>query len=744
MKRIIKSHSITGFLILLIWSFLMGQSSNAQTMHFKALRSEGLVDASNGKYALARNELVLWLKENPNLNDSLVNFTLADCFWKNKDYSKAFDLYKKLYSMNKNSLPILSTIRFSDLYAMNGDYKMAHSLLEGIMDLDAKAKGFHNIIPFLKDSLNCSLYFLNINSEEGEYLPSSSEGRLFLTTDGTDELKRNTLDLWTGKNYSKLRFIDTANLGYISIDTDFVRKRGSFTRYDSLLNNKSGLKFLALGHEEADNKLRNRVSFAILNTGRSKVNNTLTNFVINSKDTYLNRGNISFSYDDSIQRRCYFMANKVEKLPLKGSKMRDTVILPLFLYTGIVEGDKMDEITPMKIIGFNGEVLHTTVSSDGHILVFSGKLFPGKDYDLFYAERKSIDSWVFVNRFGNNINTIGNEVFPMLQPNGDLYFSSDGLGGLGALDIYKIPYYSNGVVNVLNSIPQNLGYPINSAFDDYAVSVTKVTNHKTLDKNSEIEEGYFSTNRYGSDDIYRFVAESSIYYVIHGKIISRENGVEKGGLANATLHLHIFGDRGDLKSDSLVLSDNEGGYVFAIPRGTFFELNAEKSGWKGDSTRLKFTASKMDQSTDTINLPAIYLDKINDLNIKDTINLEHRGVLTKQFIVHHIFDKPTLVSSDLKVIDSVVTWASEHKDIALALILSATDCYGSDMYNLSLSKRRADYVLGLLRSKGIKQIINLKWIGKSDKYEPCLINKTKIQQQPNRYSTITISYNNKD
>jgi hypothetical protein len=63
----------------------------------------------------------------------------------------------------------------------------------------------------------------------------------------------------------------------------------------------------------------------------------------------------------------------------------------------------------------------------------------------------------------NKINTAGNELFPTMQ--GDtLYYSSDGFAGLGGLDIYKTYPTRAGW-----KTPTNMGYPVNSSFDDFGI-----------------------------------------------------------------------------------------------------------------------------------------------------------------------------------------------------------------------------------------------------------------------------------
>jgi hypothetical protein len=53
-----------------------------------------------------------------------------------------------------------------------------------------------------------------------------------------------------------------------------------------------------------------------------------------------------------------------------------------------------------------------------------------------YVVEYSDGNWGTPVNMGKEINSEGNEMFPFVDPSGNLYFASDGHEGLGGLDIF--------------------------------------------------------------------------------------------------------------------------------------------------------------------------------------------------------------------------------------------------------------------------------------------------------------------
>ena len=156
---------------------------------------------------------------------------------------------------------------------------------------------------------------------------------------------------------------------------------------------------------------------------------------------------------------------------------------------------------------------HPAISADELTLYFSSNRPGGEGgYDLWKATRSSIEeSFGSVINLGKLINTEGNEQFPTLRSDTRLYYSSDGLPGLGGMDLFYTEF-----VNGEWSEPENLMYPINSPSDEIGIIYNKVPEENIAAE----ESGFFSSNREGGtggDDLYSFY-RAPLLFSLKGKV----------------------------------------------------------------------------------------------------------------------------------------------------------------------------------------------------------------------------------
>jgi hypothetical protein len=131
---------------------------------------------------------------------------------------------------------------------------------------------------------------------------------------------------------------------------------------------------------------------------------------------------------------------------------------------------------------------HPSLSADGKTMVFAsdnGSSIGGMD---LFITRKTIYGWGVPENMGNLINTPGNEFFPFLDQDNNLYFSSDGMKGLGGYDIFTSKFNGKGWDK-----PVNLSNSINSKYDDIAFTMNSIDG-KTA----------FFTRRSGKNDLQLF------------------------------------------------------------------------------------------------------------------------------------------------------------------------------------------------------------------------------------------------
>ena len=132
-------------------------------------------------------------------------------------------------------------------------------------------------------------------------------------------------------------------------------------------------------------------------------------------------------------------------------------------------------------------------SNDTSVIYFSSNKpggFGGKD--LYRIKKIPNGRWSLPQNLGNSVNTAKDEDAPYLHPDGtSLYFSSKGHNTMGEYDIFKTTL--NSETNIF-SIPENLGYPINSVNNDIFFVL-----------NLAGTRGYYSTIKeetFGGNDLY--------------------------------------------------------------------------------------------------------------------------------------------------------------------------------------------------------------------------------------------------
>jgi Tol biopolymer transport system component len=141
--------------------------------------------------------------------------------------------------------------------------------------------------------------------------------------------------------------------------------------------------------------------------------------------------------------------------------------------------------------------LYAFITSDGNTMLFASDKPGGYGgYDIYMSEKLATGEWGNPFNLGPEVNSQYDEICPMLMPDGTLYFSSKGHETMGGFDIFMTTISEDG----LWTKPENLGYPLNTAYDDINFIFTSPDGKK----------GFYSsakTGGYGESDIYEFTFE---------------------------------------------------------------------------------------------------------------------------------------------------------------------------------------------------------------------------------------------
>lgn len=375
----------------------------------------------------------------------------------------------------------------------------------------------------------------------------------------------------------------------------------------------------------------------------------------------------------------YFTRNNFVK-GKTGTSREGVVNLKIFL--GKLEDGDWKLTSSFRYNSDEFSVGHPSIDREGKILYFASDMKGGYGKSDLYFSVFANGVWSKPFNLGPKINTEGNEFFPFISNDGVLYFSSDGHGGLGALDVY----FSVPELGVFNSI-ENMGYPINSPRDDFSM---------VLDSTGM--KGYFTSNRpggKGNDDIY-FMKIKHVPVIIRGVVKDRNNDAI---LTDAKVT--VIDQNGNSIFSSITRFDGQ--FEFEVNKGLDYVINVTKEFYIENenivsTSRLRpndevfteiFLEHKIEEVIDNSPAPiSMELEEGKDLQV---IALEY---------LNYDLDKNDIRPDAALALDKLAALMKEFPDLEIR-IESHTDSRGSDDYNMLLSKRRAKAAFDYLVSKGV-------------------------------------------
>jgi len=596
---------------------------------------------------------------------------LAEIYIENGERKNAISAYKKTIDINPDFFPGLYS-SLAQLEMMENEFRSAKLHLEKYLSYNnlkpisisqAKRKlescnfainAIKNPVPFNPVNLGDS-----INTEYDEYWPTltADEQTLIITRLIPKDLIEDPISGNVYKNEKELVSANRQKLpGLINVQEDF---------YISLKENDFWSKAINAGEP--------------LNT---KGNEGAQTIMVDGKTMYFTACN----RPDGKGRCDIYTSTK------KNDKWTEAVNLGAPINSGFWEAQP-------------------SISPDGKTLYFVSNRDGGHGQkDIWISNIMEDGRWSKPINPGENINSAGQEQSPFIHPdNKTLYFASNGKIGMGGFDLYKVSRNDDGTW----SKPINLGYPINSTFDEIGLIV-----------NTKGDRAFFSSDRLsekGRDifefELYKEARPNPVSY-IKGRVFDSENRKK------LKAHFELI----SLESNEIIMqaeSDpNTGEFLVCIPTDNDYALNVSKEGYLFYS--------------DNFELKGVY--EILDPYLKDVVlNPIKPG---EKIILKNIFyttDSYELIDKSVAELTKLLEFMNNNPGLRIE-ISGHTDNVGTTEYNKELSDNRAKSVYNYLIAKGINlKRLTYKGYGET---QPISTNDTELGKAENRRTEIKILSSN--
>ena len=586
--------------------------------------------------------------------------SLGNAYYYNAEYKKALPWYEQLFQEGKYKVKPEYYYRYAQTLKSVGDYTQADKMMAKFVELtnanDTRAALFEENKDYQTVIKNNSGRFqlnnASINTENSEY-GTALYGDKIVFAGATDARKaKHGVSQWTGESFYDL--------------------------YEA---------------EHFDQKLGSRKPFS------------------SSINTQFNESTPVFTKDGNTM---YFTRNNYVNRKL-GSDIENTILLKILRATKDKNGNWGDIVE----VPFNSDqynVAHPALSPDEKYLYFASDM-PGSfgNSDIFRVEILGDNQYGTPENLGNIINTAGRESFPYISKDNVLYYSSDGIPGLGGLDIFAAKFNADGST----SKPVNIGMPGNSADDDFCFVF-----------NSDSKIGFLTSNRpggKGKDDIYSFHEDKPLLFSCQKNI----KGIVKDAKTKA-----VIADAKVILSDKVM---KEVGKDQSKTDGTFtFEkVNCNDSHYYLRGEKEKYETAEVNVTVGKDEVVYEILLNPRQVAIKKGMDL------AKVFEIKEIkfdYNKANIRPDAAVELTKIVEVMREYPKMKID-IRSHTDSRGADSYNLKLSDRRAKATLEWIVKQGIdRKRLKAKGYGETRLVNGCSngVPCTEEEHQENRRSEFIV------
>lgn len=414
-------------------------------------------------------------------------------------------------------------------------------------------------------------------------------------------------------------------------------------------------------------------------------------------NSVLHEGPASFSDNgDTI----YFTRNNTSNQ----NKTNRVVRLKLY-YSVLLNGQWSKE----KEFSFNSNEYsmgHPTLSKDGKLFFVSDQPGGIGGTDIYYTALIN-GVWAEPVNVGNKINTSGNEMFPFVDDQGNLYFASDTHPGLGGLDIF----YSK-LENGEYTTPKNMGWPVNTSKDDFGMII-------------QGDLGYFSSNRGAQPQ------DDNIYQVV----ISRNKSIQIVAVSESGLELKDF--QLTIKEGEKSSTEN----IFSLFDGKFnceknYVIECSKNGYEKQTLLLHAEQLKRLLNNEKLEIKLTEATRLVNLQPEPVLFEKNEVGQEVELEIRYDVNKSNIRPDAACELDKLVVFLQKNPNVKVELG-SHTDARGGHEANHQLSQRRAQAAVRYLVSKGIasQQLVPVGF-GETDlKIKNAA---TEADHQQNRRTTVKI------
>ncbi len=371
---------------------------------------------------------------------------------------------------------------------------------------------------------------------------------------------------------------------------------------------------------------------------------------------------------------------------------------------------------------------HPALSGDGKTLVFASERFGGIGGSDLWMSRLGSGGWSAPVNLGEEVNTAGNEITPFLSPEGStLYFSSDGLPGMGGFDIY-----ASTMQDGKWSAPKPIGRPFNSGDDD-------IFFHGDITADTV----YFSSNRGGGTggfDIWRAARKVVPPPPPPPPPVPKEKSLVLRVQAKNAFTMQNIPAAVDIisTSDERLLSEGRGTAEARLDLRKWYTAKGQYAGYEEKVASLRFDdAGKVTRMAKDEGERVVIT---HDLLMIPVLESERK---IYAFTVEFDFNLFNIRPEEERKLDSAVVLLTKYPQ-STVVFSGHTDSMGTVNYNIKLGYNRAkevsSYVQDWLFQKGVKlrNEVEIRTYGEG---EPIAPNSTDEGRQRNRRVEIAIVRN---